>query len=95
MFLAIMVLPRPWGGDEHDVAVRGQGVEGERRLDERAVDLIGPVPIEVGHGLVALELGAALAPRPRRAFLERHDVLDGLGEAPALGGDEGHDVQPG
>src|SRR5216117_967151 len=38
MFCAIIVLPRPWGRHEHDVARAREEVEPQRGLDRRAVD---------------------------------------------------------
>jgi hypothetical protein len=46
------------GGDEHDVAYPLEEVEREQGLDQRAIDLGGPIPIEVGHRLEFLQARA-------------------------------------
>jgi len=88
-------LPEPTLGDEHDVPLRVDEVSEHGRLDERAIDLGGPAPVEVDHGLELLEL-AALHPAVEAAaravlLLEVDDVGERVDEAPALlgrGGDE-------
>lgn len=45
------------GSDEHHVGRLGDELEGEELLDALAVDLLGPLPIEVGHGLEGADAG--------------------------------------
>ena len=81
-------LAEPLGRDEHDVAARLEEVEAEGGLDEAAVDLRGPVPVEVGHRLEPLEAASGHAPLEAAAsavlLLDVGDVLEELLRAPAL-----------
>jgi hypothetical protein len=88
MFWAIMVLPEPLRRDEHDVASRLEEVEAHDGLDERSLDLRGPVPVEVGHGLESLEAAACATPiKPASGavlLLDVDHVLKELLRAPSL-----------
>jgi len=70
------------GRHENDVARVFDEVEAQRRLDERAIDLGGPVPVEVRHGLEALESAAFEATVETATaailLLEGEDVLEQL-----------------
>src|SRR5262249_43048086 len=46
------------GPDEDQIAAFADKVEGEGALDHVPLDLCGPVPIEIGHGLESAQLGA-------------------------------------
>ncbi len=50
------------GADEDDVGGLGEEVEGEEFLDGAAVDLLRPLPVEVGHGFEGAEAGVLEAP---------------------------------
>jgi hypothetical protein len=70
------------GCDEDDVHRVLDEIEGDDRLDERAIDLRGPLPFEVGHELElgqARHLGASLeAALVAFALLEVDHVLEQL-----------------
>ena len=87
------------GRSENDVARALDEVEPEERLDERAIDGGGPIPIEVGHQLELLESRARQAPiesTPRAIlFLDVRDVLEDLGRSPALFGGERDEIVEG
>lgn len=55
VFLAIMVLPRPWAPTRTRFSARLRKSRPRTRSDEAAIDLFRPVPLEVGHGLEAPE----------------------------------------
>ena len=61
MFWAIIVLPRPWGATRTTLRASSRKSRREGGLDGRAVDALGPGPVEVGHGLEAAEAAAAEA----------------------------------
>lgn len=81
---------------EDDVSGGFDEVEAHGRLDEVAVDLLRPVPVEVGHRLEALEAtsGAATLESASRSLLVFNvdDVLDELKVAPAFLGGVGDQV---
>ena len=72
MFLAIIVLPRPLGADEDEILGAAEEVEAEDALDERPIDRLGPVPLEIGDRLEAAEARAfeAAFEAAARAVLE-------------------------
>ncbi len=79
------------GADECEIAALADEFEGERTLDESALDLLGPVPVEIGDWLEASEAGsskAALLAAPAAVdFLEPRDLLQHLhGRKTILGG---------
>ena len=97
MFLAIMVLPRPLVPGE--VAALADELEGEGALDEIALDLLVPVPVEIRHGLEASDsspsppaLEAAAGPVD---LLQPGDLLQDLGGGPAPFGGAGEEVVEG
>jgi hypothetical protein len=51
-------LAEPLCADEDETLGVGEKVEGEDTLDEGPVDLLGPVPLEIGDGLEAAQPGA-------------------------------------
>ncbi len=81
-------LAEPLRRDEHDVASRLEEVEAHDGLDERSLDLRGPVPVEVGHGLESLEAAACATPiEPASGavlLLDVDHVLKELLRAPSL-----------
>jgi hypothetical protein len=84
------------GGDEDDVSRGLEEVQAKRRLDERALDLLGPIPVEVGHGFESAEATAS-APAFEAAasavlFLEEGDVLEELAWTPSFLGGHGDEV---
>src|SRR5260221_861508 len=91
-------LSKSAGRGENDVARALDEVEPEERLDERAIDGGGPIPIEVGHQLELLEPRSRQAPiesTPRAILLlDVRDVLEDLGRSPVfLGGDRDEIVE--
>ena len=84
------------GRDQDDVTGAVEEIESERGFDRGAVDLLGPVPVVVGNGFESAEVtsGEAALEALLRAVvhLERGDVLEELGGAPALLGGERDDV---
>src|SRR5262245_13333587 len=91
-----MVLPRPFGADEDQIAGFGEEVEGEGTLDEGSVDFLGPVPVEVGHGFETAQAGLGEAAFQAAAGLVRRfaagDFFQQLAGGPALGGGAGQQV---
>ncbi len=77
-------------GDEHDVARVGEVVAGESALDELAVDLGRPGPVEVDHRLEAAEVAVREATLQAASgavlLVEVDDVLEQLRRAPAFSG---------
>ncbi len=75
-------------GGEHDVAPLGEVVAAESAVDELAVDLRRPRPIEVGHRLEATEVAvreATVQTAPDAVLLvDVHDALQELRRTPAL-----------
>ena len=57
MFLAIKVLPSPFVPHRMKIAAGGEEVQGEGAFDQGAVNLLGPVPIEIGQRFEAAEAG--------------------------------------
>ena len=57
MFLAIKVLPSPLVPTQQEIAAGGEEVQGEGAFDQGAVNLLGPLPIEIGQGFEAAEAG--------------------------------------
>jgi hypothetical protein len=82
--------------NEDDVVCVLHKVEREERLDEAAINLGGPVPIEVGHWFPLRELalgGPSFEPAPGSlGLLDERDVLDDFCRAPALLGRACDDV---
>src|SRR5262245_56160021 len=77
--------------DEGEIATFPDEVEGERALDEIALDLLRPVPVEIHHRLEAPDAGsvksAFLAAPALVDLLEARDLLQNLhGREAALGG---------
>ena len=92
MFWAIIVLPKPLGGDEDHVAGFGEEVEAENRLDRGALDALGSVThrgeaADAATGQAAFEAAAG----PFLLF-ELGQVFEELGGAPAALGGEGDDI---
>lgn len=81
---------------EDDVSGLGQEVESEHGLDEGSVDLGWPAPVEVGHGLEALEPATLDAPVETTLgavlFFERGDVLEELEGTEALLSGQGDQI---
>ncbi|MBK6514000.1 MAG: hypothetical protein IPG04_07735 [Polyangiaceae bacterium] len=88
MFWAIMVLPSPCGATSTTLRADLEEVEAHDGLDERSLDLRGPVPVEVGHGLESLEAAACATPiKPASGavlLLDVDHVLKELLRAPSL-----------
>ena len=61
-FLVSIVLPRPWLPTRTTFSPLADEVEREDAVDGRAVELLGPVPLEVGDRFEAAEAGRAQAP---------------------------------
>ena len=84
------------GRHEDDVARAGEEVEPQRGLDRRAVEALGPRPVEVTHRGEAAEAAAEQAALEAAArallLLARHEVLEQLGDAPPAFGGEGDDI---
>jgi len=84
------------GGDEDDVVAAVDEVELEGGFDVGAVDLRGPVPVEVRHGSEGAEAASGQAPLEAAAGallrLEMSHVLEELAGAEALLGRVGDDV---
>jgi hypothetical protein len=87
------------GADDHDVGGGFQEAEGEELIEERAIELLGPVVVEVGHGFEGAEAGVVhaafeAATQPLALFDLQHPGEPGL-----LGdfldvGEEPVEVQP-
>jgi len=56
MFWAIMVLAQAIGTNQNQVTSLREEVQGQCPFDHIAFDLLGPRPVEVGHGLELLDL---------------------------------------
>ena len=61
MVLAIIVFPQAIGSNQHEVAGLGEEVQRQGDLDQGAVDLVGPVPVEVSHRFEPAEAGLSEA----------------------------------
>ncbi len=89
-------LAQALGGHQNEVAVLAQEVELQSGLDRLAIDLLGPAPVEVGHGFEAADLAAGQAPFQASpgAFrvLGFRDVLQELGGTPTFSGGQGDGV---
>src|SRR5213080_1142285 len=75
------------GPHEHHVALFAQKSESEDLFETSAVDLPGPVPVEVGHGLEASDAAvtqAAFETAPATiGQLDPSDFFEQCGRAPA------------
>ena len=84
------------GAEQNEVAALLDEVEGQGALDDVALDLLGPVPVEVGDGLEAADAGAleaSLEAAPRTfGQLEADDLLDDLARREAALGGAGQEV---
>ena len=74
-------------GDEDDVLALGEEVEREDAIDGGAMELLGPVPLEIGQRFEAAEARGPQLPfeSPPRAVVEfgLDDVLQELRRTPA------------
>src|SRR6516225_3949644 len=72
---------------QNEVAVLGKKVERESALDDLALDLGRPTPLEVGHGLEAFDAAQAETPLQTAAGAIRHfglrHLLEDLQRGPA------------
>ncbi len=70
------------GAEQDEVVALADEIEGERALEGFAVDALGPVPVEIGHGLEATQAGALEATFEAAASAFLHLGLgDGLEQA--------------
>ncbi len=81
---------QPVGSDECEVAALTDEVEAEGPFDQVALDLFGPVPVEVGDGLEASDAGSLKAAVEAASclfdLLEASDFFEDLcGRPAALG----------
>ena len=90
-------LAQACGAAQDKVAAPGEEVEGKGALDQGAVDFLGPVPLKLGQGFEAVQLGqgeAASSSRPRRAAasVSERAISHQLARTPVPGGGAGHQV---
>ena len=88
--------PQAIAADDHAVAGFGEEVQGEGAFDQRAIDLLGPLPIEVSQGFKAAETGlsqAAFEAAAGQVFgFGAGDFFQQLTGRPALGGGAGEEI---
>jgi len=84
------------GADQDKIARLGQEVQGQRPLDDVALDACRPRPVEIGHGLEPADLGGTQAAFEAavRAFgyFDLRELFEQLARRPALLGGVGQHV---